>query len=203
MFLKGVLVSMSLIVAIGSQNAFILKNALKQNHIFVICTVCFLCDFVLMGLGVFGLGSLLATNAFLGGTLALLGAVFLLVYGGLSFKNALSSSDVLDLDDSKAKPSLKATIVATLAITLLNPHVYLDTVVIVGGIAGVMSFEQKLQFLFGALLSSFVWFFALGFGAKFLLPIFKKPKAWRLLEFLIGCIMWYIAFGLIGFVLVK
>lgn len=193
------LVSASLIMAIGSQNAFILKNALKQNHIFIICSICFLCDFLLMSVGVLGLGSALATNAYLSGFLALLGAVFLLGYGLLSIKNALTSADTLSIDQNLIKQSPKKLVLATLAVTLLNPHVYLDTVVIVGGIAGTLIFEQKLLFLMGALLSSFVWFFGLGYGARFLLPIFQKPKAWRILEFLIAVIMWWIAFGLFKF----
>lgn len=199
MFVKGMLVSASLIMAIGSQNAFILKNALKQNHIFIICSICFLCDFLLMSVGVLGLGSALATNAYLSGSLALLGAVFLLGYGLLSIKNALISADTLSIDQNLIKQNPKKLVLATLGVTLLNPHVYLDTVVIVGGIAGTLVFEQKLWFLMGALLSSFVWFFGLGYGAKFLLPIFQKPKAWRILEFLIAVIMWWIAFGLFKF----
>lgn len=200
MFLKGILVSASLIMAIGSQNAFVLKNGLKQNHIFVICVICFVCDFMLMSIGVLGLGSALASNAYLSASLALLGAIFLATYGGFSFKNAFVSNNALIIDDKQPNTAqLKTVVLSTLAVTLLNPHVYLDTVVIVGGIAGTMSFEQKLQFLAGALLSSFVWFFGLGFGARFLLPIFQKPNAWRLLEFFIGCIMWWIAFGMFKF----
>lgn len=200
MFVKGVLVCASLIMAIGSQNAFVLKNALKQNHIFVICLICFLCDFVLMGVGILGLGSALASNIYLSGALALLGGLFLAVYGLFSFKNAFISKSVLDLNDTiTQKENLKKTVLATLAVTLLNPHVYLDTVVIVGGIAGTMTLEQKLQFLAGALFSSFVWFFGLGFGARFLLPIFQKPKSWRILEFVIGCIMWWIAYSMFKF----
>ncbi|VEG12955.1 LysE/ArgO family amino acid transporter [Moraxella cuniculi] len=200
MFVKGALVSASLIMAIGGQNAFVLKNGLKKNNVFAVSLICFLCDFLLMTIGVLGLGSILATNKWLSGGLAIFGAAFLGVYGFNSFKSSFAGNDSLLIDgQNQVSDKLKTTVLATLAVTLLNPHVYLDTVVIVGGIAGTLAFEQKLQFLAGALLASFVWFFGLGFGARFLLPLFQKPKAWRILEFVIGCIMWWIAFGLLAF----
>lgn len=203
MIIKGMLVSASLIMAIGSQNAFVLKHGLQKNHIFAICLTCFLCDFLLMSVGVLGLGSVLASNRMMSGILALFGAVFLAVYGALSFKNAFVSRSTLTINANQknehSQNTLKNSVLATLAVTLLNPHVYLDTVVIVGGMAGTMSIAQKWQFLAGALLASFVWFFGLGFGARFLTPIFQKPQSWRILEFIIGLVMWWIAFGMIKF----
>lgn len=209
MIIKGILVSASLIMAIGSQNAFVLKQGLQKNHIFAVCLTCFVCDFVLMSVGVLGLGSALAKNHLLGGALAICGAVFLAVYGALSFKNAFYSHNALVINSHNQNSSnqnipntqntLKHSLLATLAVTLLNPHVYLDTVVIVGGIAGTMNLTQKLQFLTGALLTSFVWFFGLGFGARLLTPIFQKPQSWRMLEFVIGCVMWWIAYSMLKF----
>lgn len=200
MFLQGVLTCATLIVAIGSQNAFVLKNALHQNHVFAICLLCFVCDFVLMGVGILGLGSILTAHQGIAIILAMLGALFLFTYGALSFKNALTLNHALTVDGKAGKTTLKAALLGTLAVTLLNPHVYLDTVVIIGGIAGTMTLQQKWQFLAGALLVSFVWFFGLGYGARFLLPIFAKPKAWKILDTVIGIVMWWIGFGLIKFV---
>ncbi|WP_386697838.1 LysE/ArgO family amino acid transporter [Lonepinella sp. MS14436] len=199
MFIKGILVSASLIMAIGSQNLFVLKNGLRQNHVLLICLVCFLCDFVLISIGVMGVGALFAQNPYFSAALALLGGLFLLTYGFWAFKSSLYPQNKLDLSGEQVKFSAKNTLFATLAITLLNPHVYLDTVVILGGIAGTMSFDEKLLFLIGASLSSFVWFFGLGFGAKLLIPLFKNPTSWRVLDFVVGCIMFWIAYELLSF----
>ncbi len=102
--------------------------------------------------------------------------------------------------DFKIMPIHK-TILLTLAITLLNPHVYLDTVVIIGGIAGTLTFDQKVNFLIGALIASFVWFFGLGYGSRWLIPVFKQPKAWKVLDFGIGCLMFWLSYQLIQFAL--
>ncbi|OOR91905.1 amino acid transporter [Moraxella caviae] len=199
-FLTGVMVSAGLIIAIGSQNAFVLKTALKGQHIFWVCLICFACDVLLMTLGVMGVGSVFANNATLTKLLGVGGAAFLGWYGFNSFKNALTSNSTLVSDDNAKPASLKTTVLATFAITLLNPHVYLDTVVLVGGIGATLASDSKLSFLAGVLLVSFAWFFGLGYGAKYLLPIFKNPKAWRVLEFAIGVMMWWIAFKLLSFV---
>ena len=166
--LQGFLVSGGLIVAIGAQNAFVLKQGLRCWQVLPIVLTCFLCDFSLMTLGVFGLGTLIGASRVASVALALVGALFLAVYG-------------------------------TLAITLLNPHVYLDTVVIVGGIAGTLSPAAKALFLCGAVAASALWFFALGFGARLLLPLFRRPLTWRLLDAVIGVVMWAIAFSLLRY----
>lgn len=194
--IKGMFISGSLIVAIGSQNAFVLKQALLRNHIFVVCVICFLCDFVLMSVGVFGVGQAIKTNTTLTILLALAGTIFLFWYGAMSFWRSFKSNDHMELSEEgpNRQTSYKKTAIATLAVTLLNPHVYLDTVVIVGGYAATLDYAGKAYFLIGALLVSLVWFFALGYGARLLTPVFAKPRNWRILEFVIGCIMWYIAF---------
>lgn len=134
-----------------------------------------------------------------------MGATFLIFYGYTSFVSSFKSKQQLLRSQSTivSKSDYRKTILTTLAITLLNPHVYLDTVVIVGGIAGTLDFTHKTYFLIGALISSFVWFFSLGFGARFLTPLFQNPRNWRILEFIIGCIMWYIAYALIKYSLVT
>lgn len=111
-------------------------------------------------------------------------------------RSAISGGSSLALDDTTPKASLVATIGTTLALTLLNPHVYLDTVVIIGGVAGTLNFEQKIAFLAGTLIVSAVWFFGLGYGARLLTPLFKNPSTWRVLDAIIALIMWGIALSL-------
>lgn len=194
--LKGMFISGSLIVAIGSQNAFVLKQALLRNHIFIVCLICFLCDFVLMSVGVFGVGQAIRTNTTLTILLSLAGTLFLFWYGAMSFWRSFRSNEHMELSSEgpNRQTSYKKTALATLAVTLLNPHVYLDTVVIVGGYAATLDYVGKAYFLTGALLVSLAWFFALGYGARLLTPVFARPRNWRILEFIIGCIMWYIAY---------
>lgn len=200
--LQGFFVSGSLIVAIGAQNAFVLKQGLLKQHIFWVSFTCFLCDFILICVGVMGLGSLISQSPMATLALAVVGALFLLVYGARAFRSAYQGSSGLSLDDSE-RPAQSAvkTVLITLGLTLLNPHVYLDTVVIIGGIASTLLFEQKLQFLLGAVFASGLWFFGLGYGARLLIPLFKRPKTWRILDFAIGCIMWLIAFSLARYAL--
>ncbi|MDG9729047.1 LysE/ArgO family amino acid transporter [Ignatzschineria sp. RMDPL8A] len=201
---RGMITSGALIIAIGAQNAFVLKQGLLKKNILIVSGICFVCDFLLMSIGVLGLGSFISQSKILSGILAILGAIFLFFYGYKSFLSAIKSSESMniqsstkdDLDNGKT-----SVIIATLAITLLNPHVYLDTVVIVGGIAGTLNISDKLYFLIGALFSSFIWFFGLGYGARLLIPLFKNPISWKVLETIIGIVMWWIAYGLIRFVL--
>lgn len=204
LILKGAIISGSLIMAIGGQNAFVLKQGLLRENIFVVVLTCFLCDVALMTVGVLGLGSIISKNEWLSWLLAASGSLFLFWYGYRSFYSALKSSNALnEATSSSEEKGIGRAILITLSITLLNPHVYLDTVVVVGGVAGTMPLDHKLQFLVGALLASFVWFFGLGYGSRALLPIFKNPRAWRILEFLIGCTMWWIAFELARYVIAS
>lgn len=193
---RGALVSGSLIVAIGAQNAFVLKQGLLKNNIFWVVLICFLCDFALISLGVLGLGSIISSSSFLMVLLASLGGLFLMVYGARSIASAYNNENAMNIQKGQAKQSVTKTISLTLAITLLNPHVYLDTVVIIGSIAGTLVWEEKVQFLLGAVCASFIWFFSIGYGSRLLLPIFKNPKAWKIIDFCIGTFMLILAYGL-------
>ena len=197
--LQGFLVSGGLIVAIGAQNAFVLKQSLRRWQVLPIVLTCFLCDFSLMTLGVFGLGTLIGASRVASVALALVGALFLAVYGARAFRAAWRGGATMSADDTEAAGSTQQAVLLTLAITLLNPHVYLDTVVIVGGIAGTLSPAAKALFLCGAVAASALWFFALGFGARLLLPLFRRPLTWRLLDAVIGVVMWAIAFSLLRY----
>ena len=197
--LQGCLVSGGLIVALGAQNAFVLKQGLRRWQVLPIVLTCFLCDFSLMTLGVFGLGTLIGASRVASVALALVGALFLAVYGARAFRAAWRGGATMSADGTEAAGSTQQAVLLTLAITLLNPHVYLDTVVIVGGIAGTLSPAAKALFLCGAVAASALWFFALGFGARLLLPLFRRPLTWRLLDAVIGVVMWAIAFSLLRY----
>lgn len=196
-FLHGFIVCFGLIVSIGAQNAFLLKQGILKQHVFWIAFICFFCDVILMALGVLGLGSLISQSPIISLLLAVVGAVFLFTYGSRSFISAYRGADPLLAEANQQGTSRKKAILITLAITLLNPHVYIDTVVIVGGIGGTLSFDEKIQFLFGSLLCSFIWFFGLGYGAGMLSRYFEKRRTWQILDTVTGLIMYGIAFSLV------
>ena len=199
--LRGALISASLIIAIGAQNLFVLKQGLLRNHIFYVSGICFICDFVLMSIGILGVGTFISNNPFITNILAILGALFLIWYGFKAFKSAIKGTSSMQVQSQDSNNnSLVKVILATLAITLLNPHVYLDTVVIVGGIAGTLNSEQKMAFLIGAVCVSFIWFFSIGYGARLLIPLFKQKRMWVVLDCLVGLVMFYIAYRLILYV---
>ena len=195
--LKGFMLSLAMIVAIGAQNAFVLKQGLLRRHVLPVVLICALSDLLFIILGVMAVGAVIAARPWLALILTLGGAVFLLVYGARSFHAALRSDSSLDLLDGQGGAGLWATILATLAVTYLNPGVYLDTLLIIGGLGASFSAEEKPWFVLGAAFSSALWFFSVGFGARLLLPLFRQPRAWRMLELLIGVIMWSIALPLL------
>ncbi len=194
-YLNGFGVAFSLILAIGAQNAFLLKQGLRREHVLPLVLVCAVSDAILMTVGVFGFTALTEVIPTLAPVMLWLGAAFLIVYGAFSFWRAWRGGVALD-PASGAGLSLRGAVMFCLAITWLNPHVYLDTVLLVGSIA--TRFEgAEVAFWAGAVSSSFAFFFALGFGARLLAPVMSRPVSWRILEALIGVVMWAIALGLI------
>lgn len=186
---------LSLILAIGAQNAFVLRQGLRGAHVFAVCLTCALSDAVLIVAGVAGFGWLVTAAPWLAPAMRYAGAAFLLVYGGLAFRSAWRGGDGLQPNAvADAAGSLKGALLTCLALTWLNPHVYLDTVVLLGTVAAQW---QPWPFGAGAVLASFVFFFSLGYGARLLRPVFARPGAWRVLEFGIGVIMWALALGLV------
>ena len=167
-FLKGFGAGSGLIIAIGAQNAFVLSQGIKKNHYIVIPLICAVCDALLITLGVTGMGLFLASTRTLSLMAGMGGAVFLFLYGLRSFKSALAGGSLSS--DEKARTSLKAAILTTLAVTLLNPHVYLDTVVLLGSLSSQFHPPAHLYFGAGAVMASFSWFFALGVGGRLLAP---------------------------------
>lgn len=195
-FLKGFVVTFSLIVAIGAQNAYILKLGLLKQYVLLAVSLCILFDFILISAGVLGLGYFIQGNQFLINGIAFIGIVFLSIYAFLSFKSALKNES-LKIDDKVKTDPLKKIITMLLVFTFLNPHTYLDTVLLIGGIGANIDADLKIYFLLGAISASTVWFNLLGFGARFLIPLFKKPITWKILDIMIGFIMLYIAYSLV------
>ncbi len=191
----GLTLSASLIVAIGAQNAFVLRQGLRREHVAGVVAVCALLDIVLMAIGVSGLGAALAQQPGLLQVATLGGALVLAWYGLSAFRRALNPH-TLQAELSGAPQSSRQVLVQALSISLLNPHVYLDTVLLVGSIGARQAAGTQGAFLVGASLASALWFAALGFGAQLLSPLFARPLAWRLLDAAVGVTMGWIAFSL-------
>ncbi len=192
----GFLTSFALILAIGAQNAFVLKQGIARSHVFWVCLTCAVSDALLITAGVAGFGILVSQYPSLPRIMSLGGAAFLTFYGLTRFVAAYRGSDQMSLT---AKPSsLGTTIGICLALTWLNPHVYLDTLGLVGAVSTqYIEHMQKVAFGVGAVGASFVFFFALGYGARVLAPIMQTPRTWKILDVLIGLLMWFLAFGLL------
>lgn len=185
--LSGFLLGASLIIAIGAQNAFILRQGLLREHVFVLSLICALSDALLITAGVAGLGTLIAQSPTLISVVTLGGAAFLFWYALVAFRRAFHP-EVLKAANA-GNGNLKVAIGTVLALTFLNPHVYLDTVVLLGGLSARFEGANRAAYGAGAALASFIWFFGLGYGARLLQPIFAKPAAWRVLDVLIGLVM--------------
>lgn len=194
--ISGFFLGASLIIAIGAQNAFILRQGLMRRHVFVLCLICALADALLIAAGVASLGTLIARSPGLITAVTIGGTIFLLSYAVLAARRAWRPKALQAADHGTA--SLGAAIGACLAFTFLNPHVYLDTVILLGSLSSAYDGMARFAFGAGAALSSFVWFFSLGYGARLLQPVFARPAAWRVLDLLIAVIMAAIALGLLG-----
>ena len=193
--LSGLGFGLSLIIAIGAQNAFVLRQGLRREHVLPVVAICALSDALLITLGVGGLGSLLQLVPWLLVVVRVGGAAFLIVYGVLAARRAFRPSALIAADDGTTTP-LWTAVATVLALTWLNPHVYLDTVVLLGSVAGTHG-DERWWFGVGAVVASILWFTALGFGARFLRPLFARPIAWRILDGVIAIVMIAIAVSLL------
>lgn len=195
-FAKGFLTSAALIIAIGAQNAFVLRQVLKREHVREVVLVCALSDVLLIALGVAGLGLLVQSSTPLVALARWGGAGFLLAYGALAARRAwLGGRMALP---SAAPMSRRSALAACLAFTYLNPHCWLDTVVLLGAVAAQQPDGGRWVFGAGAAGASVAWFVALGYGARLLGPLFTRPRAWRVLDALVALLMWTIAASLLG-----
>lgn len=195
-YLAGLSMGLSLIVAIGAQNAFVLRQGLRHEHVFWVALTCALSDAVLITVGVAGFGRMAVALPWLDPVMRYGGAAFLLAYGARSLRSALRGTGALEVSEGPVAEPLGRVLAACLAITWLNPHVYLDTVVLLGSVA-VQFPGSKVAFGAGAVTGSFLFFFALAYGAKRLRPVFARPVAWRILEGVIAAIMATIAVTLV------
>jgi L-lysine exporter family protein LysE/ArgO len=191
--LTGFLTGLSLIVAIGAQNAFVLRQGLLKKHVLVIVLICAVSDATLITLGVLGLGALISALPWLLEVIRWVGVAFLFWYGSTSLRRFMKNESLKAAETGSG--ALKQTVLTTLALTFLNPHVYLDTVIFIGGIANQFG-DQKWFFVIGAVTASFIWFFSLGFGASKASVLMSKPAFWKILDIFIAAVMYSLAITL-------
>jgi L-lysine exporter family protein LysE/ArgO len=192
-FLPGFLAGLSLIVAIGAQNAFVIRQGLSRQHVFVVVAICAIADAALIALGIAGLGAIIQGLPWLLEGVRWFGVAYLTWFGIKSVRSAFKN-DAMDVSGAQTT-SLKKAVAAVLGFTLLNPHVYLDTVILLGSISNQFA-EDRWFFGFGAMTASIVWFSAIGFGARAASRFMSKPIFWRVLDSIIAAVMFTIAFYL-------
>ncbi|MEL6452721.1 MAG: LysE/ArgO family amino acid transporter [Pseudomonadota bacterium] len=193
-FFPGFFLGLSLILAIGAQNAFVLRQGLRRAHVFWVCLTCAVSDAVLIVAGVAGFAALAEAVPWFEPVMRYGGAAFLLWYGWQNARSAWRGGSVMDTSGGEVQ-SLRAALLTVLALTWLNPHVYLDTLVLLGSISS--QYPDRVLFGAGAVLASFTFFFTLGYGARLLTPLFSNPRAWRILDGVIALTMWAIALKLL------
>ena len=193
-YLAGLGSGLALIIAIGAQNAFVLRQGLRREHLLPIVLICACADLTLIAAGIAGLGVMIERYPALLTLARYGGAAFLLIYGLSAARRAWSGETLAVADEGGV--SLFTAVSTCLALTFLNPHVYLDTVILLGALANQHGDQGRWQFGAGAVLASLTWFFLLAYGARALRPLFTSPLAWRVLDGSIAIVMWTIAFGL-------
>jgi len=192
--LAGLVTGLSLIIAIGAQNAYVLRLGLARTHIGLAVALCATADALLIVAGIAGLGALVQTHEGVVQVIALLGAAYLAWFAVRAFRSALHPAALLP--SAQPPPPRRAAIAALLALTFLNPHVYLDTVLLLGSIGSAFG-DDRWRFAAGAVAASALWFSTLGYGARLLSPVMARPATWRVLDTAIGLVMVVIAIGLV------
>ena len=191
-FLTGFILGFSLILAIGAQNSFVLRQGLIGRHVFIVALFCALSDALLIIIGVAGISIFLNYIDSVSDWLFGISAIWLAGYGLLRLRDAVTGKSALVAENSSAN-GLASTLSFLVVVTFANPHVYLDTVVLIGSVSQQFSGDTKLAYILGASIASFVFFFSLSYGAKFLAPIMKRPSSWRILDCSIALLMFIIA----------
>ncbi|MFC5699180.1 LysE/ArgO family amino acid transporter [Pseudomonas sp. GCM10022186] len=194
-YLNGLLMAAGLIIAIGAQNAFVLAQSLRREHHLPVAALCVLCDAILVSAGVFGLATLLAQNPLLLAVARWGGVAFLTWYGVQALRRALNPNALNQANEAGPR-SRRTVLMAALAVTLLNPHVYLDTVLLIGSLGAQQSVPGA--YALGAASASLVWFFALALGAAWLAPWLARPATWRLLDLAVALMMFGMAAQLLN-----
>ncbi|AJC15868.1 LysE/ArgO family amino acid transporter [Pandoraea sputorum] len=200
-FWRGMALGASLIMAIGAQNAFVLRQGILRRHVGIVVMVCAICDMALIAAGVAGMGGLIAAYPRFITIVTWGGAAFLFLYGLRAWRAAFRGAGALQADGSRAatqEMSWQRAIGLVLMLSLLNPHVYLDTVILLGGIGAREPSPGNVWFAGGAMIASILWFTALGYGARLLAPLFSRARAWQILDGVVGLMMWGLCAGLVA-----
>lgn len=200
-FWRGMALGASLIMAIGAQNAFVLRQGILKRHVGIVVTVCAICDMVLIAAGVAGMGGLIAAYPRFITIVTWGGAAFLFLYGLRAWRAAFRGAGALQADGSRAATqdmTWQRAVVLVLMLSLLNPHVYLDTVILLGGIGAREASPGNVWFAGGAMIASVLWFTTLGYGARLLAPLFSRARAWQILDGFVGLMMWGLCAGLVA-----
>ena len=192
-FVSGFFLSLSLIIAIGPQNAFVLRQGLLRQHVFPVAIFCAVSDIILINLGVFGSGSIVSEIAWLSNYMFMIGGLWLAGYGLLRLKGAYLADSYLEATSSEI-PDVKLALTNCAVLTWLNPHVYIDTLLLIGTVS--IGFDNNFQFSAGASLASVIFFFSLAFGARILSPLMTSRKAWQTLDVLIAFVMFALSYSM-------
>ncbi|EKD39114.1 MAG: hypothetical protein ACD_75C00507G0009 [uncultured bacterium] len=195
-FLQGMGVGAGLIIAIGAQNAFVLTQGIRRQHHWLIAGICSFSDMLLIFAGAAGVGGIVAAKPALQTGAAWTGALFLFWLGVKACRGALAGNHLQERQEVAA--GLRTAVLTTLALTFLNPHVYIDTLLLLGSIGGQYREMERMTFALGASVSSFLWFFSLSIGGTLLAPLFQKSMAWRILDLVVWITMWTIAWQLVA-----
>jgi L-lysine exporter family protein LysE/ArgO len=198
--LKGFGASCGLIIAIGAQNAFVIRQGLRGQHLLLTALICSLIDAVLIVFGVMGFGYYIAEYPLFIEITKYFAALFLIIYGFISCRSIFQRTSVKEIGEEPAEYSLKSVVVSLLALSLLNPHVYLDTVILLGSIASQQPIHEQKYFALGAVSASFAWFFSITYGAGLFAPFFQKENSWKIIDGSIALTMWAIAFSILNFI---
>ncbi|KJR28041.1 amino acid transporter [Vibrio navarrensis] len=196
LLLQGFGLGATMIIPIGAQNAFVLNQGIKRQHHLTTAAICSVLDMIFISLGIFGGGAILSQNEMLLTSVTLGGIAFLAVYGFMSLRSALKPGYTAENKQEITARGRRTVILGALAVTVLNPHLYLDTVVILGSIGGQFEGNDRIAFALGTILASFVWFYTLSIGAAKLGPTLSKPKVKRGIDMLVAAMMFTIAFVL-------
>lgn len=193
--ISGLAFGLSLIIAIGPQNVFILRQGLNRKHVGIVVSICIISDALLIAVGAGGMGAALNAKPELVEVIRYIGAAFLIIYGSAAFIRGLKPKNEKFIEVTKSQSKSKA-IITCLAFTWLNPHVYLDTAILLGSVANSAG-RNASAFALGAIIGSTLWFTCLGYGAKYLNPLFKKPITTRVLDFAVAILMFFVAITLL------
>ncbi|MGC7890569.1 LysE/ArgO family amino acid transporter [Vibrio anguillarum] len=192
--LQGFGLGATMIIPIGAQNAYVLNQGIKRNHHLTTATICSLLDVIFISLGIFGGGALLSSNEILLTSVTLGGVAFLSFYGFISLRSAFTSTSTNESDGEVIARGKRTVILGALAVTVLNPHLYLDTVVILGSIGGQFEGHDRIAFALGTMMASFVWFYSLSIGAAKLGPTLSKPNVKKGIDMAVAAMIFSIAF---------